>query len=122
MSEAEREMSMSAMEPTNPSELPIMQTVLEPLLEDFQYWFGKTQTLLNSAQADCLAASDRQALTQEVAEAQRAVATAKTLLLATDGKAGVDIAVVGQWHRLVGKCWQASRYIRQQNPKNSTAN
>ncbi|NEQ47103.1 MAG: DUF2605 domain-containing protein [Leptolyngbya sp. SIOISBB] len=112
---------MSATEPTNPSEPPIMQVVLEPLLEDFQYWFGKTQTLLNSSQADCLAVSDRQTFTQEVEAAQRAVATAKTLLLATDGQAGVDIAVVGQWHRLVGKCWQTSRYIRQHNQGNSAA-
>ncbi|RZM79267.1 DUF2605 domain-containing protein [Leptolyngbya iicbica] len=110
---------MSATEPSNQPEQPIVQAVLEPLLEDFQYWFGETQTLLNSAQADCLPESDRQALEQEVSTAQQAVATAKTLLLATDGHAGVDMAVVGQWHRLVNKCWQTSRYIRQHTTDNT---
>ncbi len=112
---------MSATEPSNQPELPLMQAVLEPLLEDFQYWFGKTQTLLTSPKADCLAASDRQTFIQEVEEAQRAVVTAKTLLLATDGHAGVDMAVVGQWHQLVHKCWKTSRYIRQQNQENSAS-
>ncbi|MEM6715311.1 MAG: DUF2605 domain-containing protein [Cyanobacteria bacterium P01_F01_bin.56] len=113
---------MSATEPTNQPEPPMMQVVLEPLLEDFQYWFGETQTLLNSPQADCLAARDRETLLQEIATAQRAVATAKTLLLATDGNAGVDLAVVGQWHQLVNKCWRTSRDIRQQNQGNWASN
>lgn len=112
---------MSTTEPSNQPEQPIVQAVLEPLLEDFQYWFGETQALLDSPKADCLATSDRQALVQEVTAAQQAVATAKTLLLATDGHAGVDMAVVGQWHRLVNKCWQTSRYIRQHNAENSAS-
>ena len=113
---------MSATEPSNQSEQPIVQAVLEPLLEDFRYWFSETQTLLKSPQADCLVASDRQALEQEIATAQQAVATAKTLLLATDGNAGVDMAVIGQWHQLVNKCWQTSRYIREHNSDDSVSN
>ncbi|MGF1458035.1 MAG: DUF2605 domain-containing protein [Leptolyngbyaceae cyanobacterium] len=99
----------------NSSEKPFMQTVLEPLLDDFDYWFSETQSLLESSKADCLAESDREDLLQELTETQQAVATARTLMLATDGNAGVDTAVVGQWHKLVNKCWQTSRYIRQQN-------
>ncbi|WP_204139718.1 DUF2605 family protein [Halomicronema sp. CCY15110] len=113
---------MSATEPSNQPDQPIVQAVLEPLLADFQYWFGETQTLLKSSRANCLAASDRQTLEQELATAQQAVATAKTLLLATDGRAGVDMAVVGQWHQLVSKCWQTSRFIREHNADSPDSN
>jgi len=114
-------MDMSFSGSADQPDKPIVQEILEPLLDDFQYWFGETKSLLNSPKADCLAAGDRQSLTQELNEAQQAVATARTLMLATEGRAGVDMAVVGQWHRLVSKCWQTSRYIRQQNPGESAA-
>ncbi|MGD1943411.1 MAG: DUF2605 domain-containing protein [Leptolyngbyaceae cyanobacterium] len=97
----------------HPPEQPLVQTVLEPLLDDFQYWFGETLVLLASPPAQCLESHDRQALAAQLTTAQQAVATAKALLLATEGQAGVDIAVVGQWHQLVSRCWQTSRYVRQ---------
>lgn len=105
-------MSFSA--PNNPPEQPLVQAILEPLLEDFQFWFTSAQTLLNSDKAAYLAEDDRKALLQELADAQQEVATAKTLMLATEGNAGVEVSVVGRWHQLVNKCWQTSRYIRQQ--------
>ncbi|MEL6398170.1 MAG: DUF2605 domain-containing protein [Cyanobacteria bacterium P01_D01_bin.115] len=98
---------------SHPPEQPLVQTVLEPLLEDFEYWFGETLVLLASVPAQCLEPDERAALTTQLMTAQQEVATAKTLLLATDGQAGVDIAIVGQWHRLVSRCWQTSRYVRQ---------
>jgi hypothetical protein len=92
---------------------PIAQAVLAPLLDDFQYWFSETATLLQSTQADCLETGAREALAAQVAAAQQEVATTRTLMLATDGHAGVAIEVVGQWHQLVGKCWQTARYVRE---------
>jgi len=103
----------------NQPDKPLVQEILEPLLDDFNYWFDETASLLQSPKADCLAEGDRQRLTHELDEAQQAVATARSLLLATAGQVGVDMAVVGQWHRLVSQCWQTSRYIRQQNPGES---
>ncbi|MEM6837170.1 MAG: DUF2605 domain-containing protein [Cyanobacteria bacterium P01_C01_bin.120] len=100
-------------------EKPVVQAILEPLLDDFQYWFGETKQLLNSPKADCLAKRDRQDLVEELTEAEQSVGTAKTLMLATGGKAGVELSVVTQWHQLVAKCWQTSRYIRQQNSDQS---
>jgi len=115
-------MDMSLPNPANQPDQPIVQAILEPLLDDFKYWFSETETLLNSPQADCLANPDRQALLQELGEAQQAVATARTLMLATEGHAGVDMAVVTRWHQLVNKCWQTSRYIRLQNQENEVFN
>ncbi|MEM1311613.1 MAG: DUF2605 domain-containing protein [Cyanobacteria bacterium P01_C01_bin.70] len=107
--------------PADKPEKPLVQTILEPLLDDFQYWFSETKRLLNSPKAECLAASDRQALVEELNEAEQSVGTAKTLMLATGGKAGVELSVVTHWHQLVAKCWQTSRYIRQQNANGPAA-
>lgn len=102
-------------ESPQPADQPLLQTILEPLLDDFLYWFGETKSLLESPKADCLAAAERDALTEELSTAQQEVATAKTLMLATGGDAGVEVAVVGQWHQLVNKCWQTARRIRQRH-------
>ncbi|MGF1522483.1 MAG: DUF2605 domain-containing protein [Leptolyngbyaceae cyanobacterium] len=92
---------------------PLVQSVLEPLLNDFQYWFSESKTLLTSPQADCLEAKQRQSLIGQIEVAQREVATARTLLLTTDGQAGVETSIVMNWHQLVLQCWQASKQIRQ---------
>ena len=103
---------MSSPDASRSSEQPLVQIVLEPLLEDFQYWFDETLVLLASPSAHCLEPDERQALAAQLTTAQQEVATARSLLLATEGQAGVDIAVVGQWHQLVSRCWQTSRYVR----------
>jgi hypothetical protein len=106
---------MSSQNSSDPSDQPLVQTILEPLLDDFQYWFGEAETLLDSPKADCLAPTDRAAFADELQTAKQEVSTAKTLILATGGNAGVDTALVGQWHKLVNKYWQTARYIRQQS-------
>ncbi len=97
----------------NQPEQPLAQAILEPLLDDFQYWFSESQQLLTSDRANCLVPEDRAQLLDRLTQAQQEVATARTLLLATAGQAGVETAVVGQWHQLVGRCWRAARSIRQ---------
>lgn len=95
------------------SDQPLVQSILEPLLDDFQYWFRETQALLNSPKANCLDESERQELAEQLDNAKQEVSIARTLMLATGGNAGVDVSVVGQWHQLVNKCWKTSRYVRQ---------
>ena len=106
---------MFSQEFTDQPDQPLVQTILEPLLDDFQYWFDETETLLTSPKADCLNTVDRRTLVEQLQLAKQEVATAKALMLATDGNAGVDIAVIRQWHQLVGKCWQTARHVRQQD-------
>jgi hypothetical protein len=104
---------MFPQESPNQSDQTLVQSILEPLLDDFQYWFGETQALLDSPRADCLDDADRAELAKQLDNAKQEVSTARTLMLATEGNAGVDVAVVGQWHQLVNKCWKTSRYVRQ---------
>lgn len=106
---------MFSRENFNQPQPSILQEVLEPLLDDFRYWFSETKDLLNSPKADCLPFDERQHLLDEINISQEQVTTAKTLLLATNGNAGVDTALVAQWHQLVNKCWQTSRRIREMN-------
>ncbi|MEO1181368.1 MAG: DUF2605 domain-containing protein [Cyanobacteria bacterium J06636_28] len=104
---------MYSSEPPNEADTPLVQSVLEPLLNDFQYWFSESKTLLTSPKADCLDAEQRQSLIDQVEATQQAVNTARTLLLATDGQAGVEPSLVMTWHQLVLRCWQAAQQIRQ---------
>lgn len=108
---------MFSPESSHQPEQPLVQAVLEPLLDDFQYWFSETAALLESPKAACIDMSERQALADQITEAQREVATARTLMLATEGSAGVDVSLVGKWHQLVSRCWQTARKIRQQNQR-----
>ena len=91
----------------------LLQALLSPLLDDFQYWFDEASDLLDSPKADCLPLEQRHGLSEQIALAQQEVATARILLMATDGQVGVDTAMVGNWHQLVAQCWQLARQIRQ---------
>lgn len=99
-------------EPFETPDQSLMQDVLEPLLEDFQYWFSEAKALLDSPKASCLVIEQRQTLIEQISAAQQEVSAVSTLLKATGGQAGVDMPVVMHWHQLVGQCWQVSRQIR----------
>ncbi|MEO1093518.1 MAG: DUF2605 domain-containing protein [Cyanobacteria bacterium J06638_28] len=100
---------------SNKSDQPLIKTILEPLLDDFQYWFSQSEELLTSEKATCMVAQEREGLLNRISTAQKEVATARTLLLATAGQAGVEASMVTHWHQLVGQCWQAAQYIRREN-------
>ncbi|MEM9539344.1 MAG: DUF2605 domain-containing protein [Cyanobacteria bacterium P01_E01_bin.42] len=97
-----------------PPEGEILKAVLEPLLEDFLYWFSRSRSLLKSESLDWLSESDRLALLERVQTAEKEVRTARLLFQATEGKAGIDPATLIPWHRLVVECWQVSAKRRQQ--------
>ncbi len=96
--------------PTNESEL--LTTVLEPLLEDFQYWFSRAQTLLESERITLLSLEEQEDLLARVNKSKKEVSTAQFLFKATDKKAGIDTAILVPWHKLVAECWQVSRQWR----------
>ncbi|WOB42514.1 DUF2605 domain-containing protein [Thermoleptolyngbya oregonensis NK1-22] len=90
----------------------LLKALLEPLLEDFQYWFERSQTLLESQPISFLSNEQQADLLARVLQAQREVQTAKLLLKATGGKVGVEAAVMVPWHSLVTECWQVSSRFR----------
>ncbi|PSB07579.1 DUF2605 domain-containing protein [Pleurocapsa sp. CCALA 161] len=96
-----------------PTEKELLKTVLEPLLEDFQYWFGRSRTLLESSQMSFLTAQEQAELLARIVHSQQEVQTAKMLFQATGGLAGIDSKMMLPWHQLVAECWNVAQRFRE---------
>jgi hypothetical protein len=102
---------------SNFPEPDLLKTVLEPLLEDFQYWFSRSRTLLESEDIPFLDTDAHADVLARVAEAQHEVSAVQALVKATDGQAGVDTSLLMGWHHLVMECWQISVKLRSQRSR-----
>lgn len=91
---------------SQPTESELLKKVLEPLLEDFQYWFSRSRSLLESEQISFLSPEEQDELLARVKRSQQEVMTAQMLFNATEGKAGIEPSVLVPWHQLVSECWQ----------------
>ncbi len=101
-----------------PSENELLKSVLEPLLEDFQYWFLRSRSLLETEKISFLSDEEQSHLLERINQAQQEVNTAKMLFQATNSQAGIDPATMIPWHKLVSECWQISMHwhsIKKQN-------
>ncbi|NJO79471.1 MAG: DUF2605 domain-containing protein [Cyanobacteria bacterium RM1_2_2] len=92
-----------------------LKTLLQPLLEDFQHWFGRSQTMLEDHRINFLSQEQQAKLLERVKQSQQEVNTAQLLFQATDGQVGVDTAVLFTWHQLVTECWQVGMRFRMEN-------
>ena len=99
-----------------PEDKALLKTILPPLLDDFQHWFGRTLTLLDTQEISFLSDAEKQDLADRVQSAQQQVGAAKTLTTLTDAQAGIDMPVVMGWHKLVHECWGvAIRYRKERD-------
>jgi hypothetical protein len=96
-----------------PAEPELLKALLQPLLDDFQYWFGRSQTLLESERLTFLTESEQQDVLSRVLESKQSVSVMQSLMTATDGQVGVDMQVLMGWHKLVHECWGLSTKYRQ---------
>ena len=96
-----------------PSEQELLKTVLEPLLEDFQYWFERSRSLLESERMPFFNEEQQAQLLTRVVRSQQEVHTAKMLFEATDGVAGIDSKMLLPWHQLVAECWSVAQKWRE---------
>ncbi|MEB3227626.1 MAG: DUF2605 domain-containing protein [Synechocystis sp.] len=94
-------------------EKELLKTILEPLLEDFTYWFSRSQQKLKQQQLSCISLQQQQDLLARIEQALKEVDCAKLLFNATDQKAGVTMEVVAGWHQLVTECWLVAQRDRQ---------
>jgi hypothetical protein len=101
---------------SNLPESDFLKTLLQPLLEDFQYWFGRSRSLLEGYRIDFLSEAHQAQLLERVKQAQQEVGVAQLMFQATDGRAGVETSVLVPWHQLVSECWQVSMKFRMENP------
>lgn len=91
---------------SQPSEQELLKTLLQPLLEDFQYWFSRSRSLLETEDITFLSEEQQSDLLLRVQQAQQEVATAQMMFQATNGQVGVETSTLVPWHRLVSECWQ----------------
>lgn len=96
-----------------PTEKELLKTVLEPLLEDFQYWFERSRSLLESEQMSFLSAQQQTQLLERIIQSQQEVQTAQMLFKATGGTAGIDSKMLLPWHQLVAECWNVAQKYRE---------
>ncbi len=97
---------------SNLPEPQLLKVLLEPLLEDFRYWFSRAQSLLQSEVMPFLEVAEQQALLARVESALNDVVATQSLFRATAGQVGVDTQVLMQWHTLLMECWQVAHHYR----------
>jgi hypothetical protein len=97
---------------SNLPESELLKALLEPLLEDFNYWFDRSAKLLETEEIPFLSDEDQSDLLARVKQAQQEIGAAKALFQATGGQVGIETAALMPWHRLLAECWQVSARFR----------
>lgn len=101
------------MRDSNLPETELLKTVLQPLLEDFQYWFARSRKFLETEHLSFMSRVEQNDLLTRVKQAEEEVNTAKMLFMATDAQVGIDMAALLPWHNLVTECWNVGTRFRQ---------
>lgn len=97
-----------------PTDSQLLKSILEPLLDDFQYWFDCALGLLEANELSFMTAEQQYDLMSRIVQAQQEVGAAQALFQATDGQAGIDPSVLAPWNRLVMECLHvANRFYRE---------
>lgn len=91
----------------------MLQNILQPLLEDFDYWFSRSIELLEGKQIPFLTPTAQSELLSRVNRAQQEVSVAKMLFQAVGGQAGIEPSQMVAWHKIVTECWHISMQLRQ---------
>src|SRR4028119_1216066 len=97
---------------SNLPESELLKALLEPLLEDFNYWFERSTKLLETEEIPFLSDEDQSDLLARVKQAQQEVGAATALFQATVGQVGIETTALMPWHRLLAECWQVSARFR----------
>ena len=95
-----------------PTEKEILSRVLKPLLEDFQYWFNRSSSLLESEKLPFFSTDEQAKFLARIKKAQLEVSTAQMLFEATDREVGIESKMLVPWHKLVAECWDVARRWR----------
>lgn len=97
-----------------PNESQLLQELLLPLLEDFEYWFSKSRSFLESERVDCLTPDEQRDLLSRLERSQQELHSAKIMFQATEGQVGLEMSTLMPWHQLVSECWRVSQMWRSQ--------
>ncbi|MFB6276866.1 MAG: DUF2605 domain-containing protein [Halothece sp.] len=98
----------------------LLKAILEPLLEDFQYWFSRSRDLLESQEIAVLSPQEQADLLHRVKSAQQEVTATQSLFKAADGNVGVEMSTIAPWHKLVTECRQVAMQNRQHQARSGS--
>jgi len=90
----------------------LLKAILEPLLDDFKYWFERSRVLLETKKIDFLTNEEQSDLLARIQQAQKEVKTSAILFEATGAQVGIETSVLIDWHKLLTECWQVSAKYR----------
>lgn len=100
---------------SNLPEPELLKTVLKPLLQDFQYWFGRSLSLLETEKIDFLTSEEQSDLLERVKQAKQEVSVAQIMFEATGEQVGIEMNALMPWHQLVTQCWKVAMRLRLQD-------
>ncbi len=100
---------------TNPAfqDSEVLKNILEPLLEDFVYWFGRSLSLLQEEEINFLTETQKSDLISRVTDALQAVRTAKMMYKLSGEQVGVEVKAMMPWHNLLMECQTVGMRFRQ---------
>ena len=96
------------MSSSQPTENKLLKEILEPLLEDFQYWFSRSRSFLETETISFFSEEEQQQLLDRIKQCQQEVSTSQMLLKVTNGQVGIEASMLVPWHHLVTECWQVA--------------
>lgn len=97
----------------------LIKEILEPLLEDFQYWFSRSQHLLENENISFLGEQEQADLLARVMQAQQEVSATQMMTRVLDGRAGVEMSVLAPWHQLLTECARVGMRFRAERANSS---
>jgi hypothetical protein len=97
------------------TETELLKTILKPLLEDFEYWFANSRSLLETERLPFFSEPEQSELLNRVRQIQQEVKVAQMLFDATNEEVGIDFQTLLPWHQLVAECWDMARRWRELN-------
>jgi hypothetical protein len=84
----------------------LLKTLLDPLLDDFQYWLSRAKVLLSNEEVSFLTAEAHADLLARVEQAFHEVKAAQSICQATGCQVGIEGSMIMGWHAVVSECWQ----------------
>lgn len=99
------------------SELELMRQILDPLIQDYHYWLGRSQRFLSEENLTGLISTEEKTLLMNrILEAQSELQVAESLYKLSNTEVGIDPGLMAKWHRLLMDCAELGRQFRQRNP------
>ena len=86
----------------------ILESLLESLLADFEYWFTRGYELIEQSSDEIMTLDERQDLSARLEEGLQAVNAARSLTRAAGKPVAVSMKAMAPWHGLVTEVWGLS--------------